>query len=727
MTLKHLSLKSKLVIMLLGIALCSILIVGFQGLNNGKKALTARIYDQLTSVRESKRAQVESWFNELTGQVKSLAVDHTITRAMRDFKSAYSRLEHSTLDNDQIDRLKTFYQTSFIPQLEKNIHGNPQLEYYFPTAPATQYLQYHYLVHNPKKLKNKALLNDAGDKSYYSGIHAYNHPVLHEFLTNYGYYDLFLIDIETGNIVYSVSKETDFATSLLTDVYRSSNLGRLYQKIRNAPDQGVIHVVDYDFYRASYGQPAFFLGTTIVDEEKTPIGILAIQVSNQEVSSVMTGNKGWKSQGLGDTGESYIVGTDHLMRSDARLLFETETTSAEKHSCYAVKKTAGGLQVGGPSAQKICDLKTSVLLQQVETPVVDKALNGQKGTEKIISYSGKKALAAYSPLQLGDLKFAIISQIDLDEANKPIHAFQKELGISTVILASIITFLAMLLAHFFTKPIAILMQGVRKLSRGNADIHIKLNREDEYGELARVMNNTGKLIRQQQKEIKRKELENKTLLLNILPEKVAQQLEHGETKISEKVSNVSVVYTTLRGFSENLDTMKPEQAITLLNDLIEAFDIAAEKYDIEKVKTIGDSYLAACGLNVSRLDHANRCVQFGQELLDIVQTFNHRQGTRLALRVGIHSGSVLAGVVGKRNFAYDLWGETVNIAGRIRFEAPLDSLVVTEEVYTRLADKSIFDNQKTLATQGMGELEIWVYSKESPADVTRPAVPVQHV
>jgi len=706
MLFKHISLKSKLVFMLLSISLCSILIVGYQGLHNGKKALTARIYQQLTSVRESKRAHIKSWFNELNGQVKSLAVDHTIIRAMRDFKSAYSRLDQTTLGNDQLDELKSYYQETFIPRLQKNIEGNPLLEHYFPTSAATQYLQYHYIAHNANKTAEKHLLIDADDKSYYSGIHAYNHPVLSEYLKNYSYYDLFLIDIDTGDIVYSVSKEVDFSTNLLTDAYQSSNLGRLFKKIRNSPDYGVISGVDFDFYRPSYGQPAFFMGTTIFDEDKKPIGVLVIQVSNSVVSNVMTGNKGWKDQGLGDTGESYIVGADHLMRSDARLL------STKDQSCYAMK-TIEGLHVGGTSAKKICDLKTSVLLQRIESPVLTKALNGLKGTEEIKSYSGKKTLAAYSPLQLGDLKFAIISQMDLDEANAPIYAFQKELVISTVIQASIITVIAMLLAHFFTKPFATLMEGVHKLSAGDTDIDIQMDRNDEFGELAKVLNSTGKLIKQQQQQIKRKEHENKTLLLNILPAKVAKQLELGETKISEKVSNVSVVYTTLRGFSENLDSMDPEKAITLLNDLIELFDRAAEKFDVEKVKTIGDSYLAASGLNISRLDHASRCVKFGLALLHIVEDINKDFGTVLSLRVGIHSGNVLAGVVGKRNFAYDLWGETVNIAGRIRFEAPLNSLIITNDAYERLGDKALFDQRRTISTQAMGELDVWIYSMPS--------------
>ena len=710
MAFKRISLKSKLVMMLLGVSLCSILIVGYQGLRNGKEALTTRIYDQLTSVRESKRSQIQSLFADLNGQVKSLAVDHTIIRAMRDFNSAYKRLENTTLNNEEMDELSAYYQNEFIPRLEKNIKGKPLLENYLPSSPAAQYLQYHYTAHNKAKVGEKNQLDNAGDKSYYSGIHAYNHPVLNEIVKNFDYYDLFLIDIETGNIVYSVYKETDFATSLKNDVYRSSNLGKLYQQIQNTQDYGNVQQVDYDFYRASYGAPAFFVGTTIFDEDKKPIGIVAIQLSNEKASNIMTGNKGWKKQGLGDTGESYLVGADYLMRTDTRLL--SSDKKFKKGQCYATQ-AIGNLVVGGATAQRICDLNTSVLLQKIDNTIISKALSGQTGTEEIRSYSGKDALAAYAPLQVGNVKFAIVSQIDLEEANQPIALFQKELGISAVIQASVITFLAMTLAYFFTKPFGILMHGARKLSEGDADIHIELDSKDEFGELARVMNDAGQLIQDQQQKIERKERENKTLLLNILPEKIAKQLEHGKTQISEKVSNVSVVYTTLKGFSENIEEMNPEHAITLLNELMETFDTTAEKYDVEKVKTIGDSYLGASGLNISRLDHANRCVQFGLELLTLISSFNQRHNTHFSLRIGVHSGGVLAGVVGKRHFAYDLWGETVNIAGRIRFEAPPNSLIITDEVYSRLTDHSLFQHKQTITTQGMGELDIWVYSSTS--------------
>ncbi len=697
--------------MLLSISLCSILIVGYQGLRNGKEALTTRLYDQLTSVRESKRSQIQALFSDLQGQVKSLAVNHTVIRAMRDFNSAYKRLDKKTLDNDQMKTLKRYYQDEFIPRLEKNIHGNPLLGNYFPSSPAAQYLQYHYIANNNANVGEKSQLNDASDKSYYSGVHAYNHPVFNAIIKNFGYYDLFLIDIETGNIVYSVYKETDFATSLKEDTYRSSNLGKLYQKIKNTQDHGNVQQVDYDFYRASYGAPASFFGSTIFDENKKPIGIVAIQLSNEKTSNIMTGNKGWKKQGLGDTGESYIVGADYLMRTDARLLSSTE--KFKQGHCYATQ-AIGNLLIGGDNAQKICELKTSILLQKVDSPIISKALSGQTGTAEIKSYSGKKALAAYAPLQVGQVKLVIVSQIDLAEANQPIVAFQKELGISAVIQASVITFLAMTLAYLFTKPFGILMSGARKLSKGEADIHIQLDSKDEFGELAEVMNSAGQLIQEQQQKIIQKDKENKVLLLNIVPEKIAKQLEHGKTHIAEKISNVSIVYTTLKGFSENIDQMTPEQAINLINKLIDSFDAAAEKYDIEKVKMVGDSYLGASGLNISRLDHANRCVQFGLELLAIISSFNQRHQTNFSLRIGVHSGSVLAGVVGKRNFAYDLWGETVDIAGRIRFEAPPNSLIISDNVYSRLNDRSAFQQKKTFKTQAMGQLQIWTYTSSTP-------------
>lgn len=714
MALKHISLKSKLIFMLLSIALSCILIVGYQGLSNGKAALTDRIYSQLTSVRESKRSQITDWFKEMQNHVKALAIDHTVVRAMREFSSSYNRLENNILDDNELNSLKDFYSSTYLPNLQKSLRGKPSLEQYLPSSNASQYLQYQYISSNNHAPGEKHQLDSSEDRTYYSGVHDYYHPVFRSFTKNYDFYDLFLIDLETGNIVYSVAKEPDYATSLKTGPYRTSNVGDLYREVYDTQDLGDVRMTDFDFYRPSNGRPATFMGTTIFDESNNAIGILAIQLPVERLNKVMTGNEGWQYQGLGETGEAFLVGEDYLMRSDVRQLFASDT-------CYATALAENSL-MDETTASKICQLNTSILLQKVDNEAITQALNGESGTQIVTSYSGEETLVAYAPLIINGLKWAINAQINLDEANVPIISFQKELGISTVIIASIVTFLAMTLAYFFTRPISELMQGVRKLSRGDTDVHIELNRNDEYGELAKTFNHTAHLINKQQQQIQQSESEKHRLLLNIMPEKAARQFEHKQQEFAERFNNVSVLYTSLRGFSAYADKLAPQEAIEQLNNLLDSFDNAAEQQGVERVKTVGDSYVAASGLNVSRLDHANRCVNLAMKLIEQVAQFNREHHTELSIRIGIHSGPVVAGVIGRDKFAYDLWGEAIQIASRIRFEGASNSVIISAQTYERLTTPELFSHSTEITTQTTGELTIWVYTAEQGEAATDPNV-----
>lgn len=145
----------------------------------------------------------------------------------------------------------------------------------------------------------------------------------------------------------------------------------------------------------------------------------------------------------------------------------------------------------------------------------------------------------------------------------------------------------------------------------------------------------------------------------------------------------------------------------LLNDLIVAFDEAAERHGVEKVKTIGTSYLAVCGLSVQRVDHAQRMVEFGVDLLRIVQRFNQKRGTDLGAQVGINSGAVVGGVIGRTRFIYDLWGETVTVARAIKENENEHSIHVTEVVRDRLQDVHEFVPSSEIEIPGKGKVEVW--------------------
>ena len=182
---------------------------------------------------------------------------------------------------------------------------------------------------------------------------------------------------------------------------------------------------------------------------------------------------------------------------------------------------------------------------------------------------------------------------------------------------------------------------------------------------------------------------------------------------------MTVLYAHLEGFSTLSVTLSPDKAIILLNELIGAFDEAAEQYAVEKLRSMGSTYLAVCGLSVPRIDHTKRTVDFALAMLSIVCLFCQKHGVDLSLDIGIHTGAIAAGVVGKRKFNYDVWGETLNIARKIH-ESPSQNVIqVSKSVFDALQGMYHFDQVADVPLKGKGKLAVW---ELTPMDAFQTAV-----
>jgi class 3 adenylate cyclase len=211
------------------------------------------------------------------------------------------------------------------------------------------------------------------------------------------------------------------------------------------------------------------------------------------------------------------------------------------------------------------------------------------------------------------------------------------------------------------------------------------------------------------------------LLLNILPGPAAARLKHGEEQISEHHADITVLFADVVGFTELAESVPADRAVGLLNDLVTAFDEVAERHGVEKVRTVGSSYLAVCGLSVQRSDHTRRMVEFGLDLLRIVRRFNLERGVNLAARVGINTGPVVGGVVGRTRFIYDLWGATVNVARGLA-EGEVNTVRVTQTVHDRLSDLYDFEGPLESEVPGDSEWSVWSIRPVAPS---RPADPAR--
>ncbi len=691
-----LSIKSKLIVMLLTVSSSSILVTAYLGYQSGKSNLTDRVFNQLTSVRASKAYQIESYFKTIRNHIQTLSNDPSVGTALSEFTNAYRQLENVPLPADALPKINAYYQNEFLPKLAQTEQGSPVLNSFLPEAIASNYLQYYYIANNSNPIGKKHLLDKANDSSEYSRLHGRYHPIFRNIIEKFGYYDLFLIDPD-GRIVYTVYKETDFASSLTIGAYNESNLARLFASVRRSKEKDYARIIDLESYAPSYGAPAAFIAAPIYNQDKF-IGVLAIQVPVDEINNVMTGNRKWEADGLGKSGETYLVGQDYLMRSVSRFLIETP----EEYL-----KTLVALGVNNETIKRIRQYKTSVLAQAVKTTAVEEAMMGKQDIKIIRDYRDIPVLSSYSLLQIEGLKWAILSEIDLAEAYAPIYDFERQLVISATLLMLLVILLAMMMASLFVKPINQLIASARKVAAGQLDAIAVLETEDEFGELAQSFNLMVSSLRDQTDLVEEKNRENEQLLLSIFPAAIAKRLKQGEKNIAESASNVTVLFSDLTGFSKLSDSLTAYEIVSILNDLVTSFDETADRFGMEKIKTIGDSYMAVCGLSVPYLDHDKRAIDFAIEMQAIVRRFSQERGFKLNISLGINSGDIVAGIVGRNKFIYDVWGDTINIASALKSACPEGAILVSREIYNRLCDLYEFAPLATKIEDGEVVLEAW--------------------
>ena len=201
--------------------------------------------------------------------------------------------------------------------------------------------------------------------------------------------------------------------------------------------------------------------------------------------------------------------------------------------------------------------------------------------------------------------------------------------------------------------------------------------------------------------------ENDELIKSLMPETVARRYREGEENISTQHRDVSVIYAQLLGFDEFSRSLPSEQSVTMLNSLVEAFDAAADRHGVERVRSMQDNgLLATCGLVVPRVDHASRTIAFAKELIDILERFNQQHQGALSMRVGIDSGPVTSGLVGERSTVYALWGEAVDLAHRVREATRSPGIFVSDRVHASVVGIYPFSEAGTI-TGAAGTESVW--------------------
>jgi signal transduction histidine kinase/CheY-like chemotaxis protein len=431
---------------LAGVVLTAGLLVTI-GSSVGRSALMEEQAQALEGIRSSRRTSIERYFDFLRRQVHSFAHDDMVVDATVRFRNAYSTLASEPADEEEGAKLAAFYEGELKSRLQ--VSGEPWAgtDHYLPRSRAGRFLQRVYIADNPQPVRYKFRLDSAGNDTSYDRLHGRYHPRLRAFVESFGYYDLFLLDLD-GNLVYSVYKETDFATNLLSGPYKDSNPARLFRRILESPDPGRVEIADYEAYEPSYNAPAAFIGAAVY-RNGTRVGVAILQAPAAEIDLIMG-----DPAGLGETGESFLVGADLLMRSSSR--FDSEST---------------------------------IISRRIDTQAARRAVAGESGLASAPGHRGYEVLSSYSPLDIEGLNWGIVTEIGMAEITASPRQLRNRMLLFGLLAAlAVAAVSAGVLNRTVLTPVRRLAQAARSVESGEYGHRISRLSDDELGQLGRAFN-----------------------------------------------------------------------------------------------------------------------------------------------------------------------------------------------------------------------------------------------
>ena len=358
-------------------------------------AIEEQAFGQLRAVRDIKKEQIADYIEQIKNQVITLSESQMTIQAMRNITPSFDELNEVERDE------------------------------------AAKVAQRLYITENPNPVGKRHLLDAQGDDSQYSIWHGSYHPAFRSFQIKFGYYDIFLATPDTGHIIYSVSKENDFGTSLVSGQYAKEDIAEVYRKVVKSDKVQDIALTDFKPYTPSHGVPAAFIASPIIDRGEK-LGVLIFRMPLGRINQVMS-----RRSGMGETGETYLVGPDKLMRSDS-------SRDPENRSVLASFTNPGQ--------------------GSVDTEAWQQGHAGMTGAKLITGYNGESVLSAYTPLDVLGLHWILIAEITEAEAFSTLTQLNRILlgvGIAGILLLMIFSpLIARRITRLVATPVLRVIEGM---------------------------------------------------------------------------------------------------------------------------------------------------------------------------------------------------------------------------------------------------------------------------
>lgn len=323
-------------------------------------------------------------------------------------------------------------------------------------------------------------------------------------------------------------------------------------------------------------------------------------------------------------------------------------------------------------------------------------------------------------------RYIVIVRHDTHSVQRELYAYTVRIILIVLLISVVLTLVTMVvLGKMVIAPILSLKEDLGRTAQALSEDQtpnfyaISVQRNDELGEVMQAFQQMYDRVaweiserKQAEAKIRTEQEQSEKLLLNILPQPIAEQLKAGKRTIAEGFTEVTILFADLVNFTTLSEQLSAQEVVTLLNQIFSAFDELTEKYSLEKIKTIGDAYMVVGGIPLPCENHAEAIANMALDMQQIMREFNQQQQTQLSLRIGINTGAVVAGVIGTKKFIYDLWGDAVNIASRMESHGVPKYIQVTEATYSHLQYHYHLQQRGEIEVKGKGKMTTyWLLNK----------------
>jgi class 3 adenylate cyclase len=690
------SLATRLAAAVLALSLVALAVATFVGLSTGF-GLGREIYEQrLLTLADAGAFDVTAQLDGLEGANEALAISPEAATAVEDFSAAFDRLADSvTIDAGQLtDDLLAAYDDTYLAS-GSSTTGPLTVGELVPSEPGALYLQRRFAVETVdvetgqpvvgepaegqiveiRPVDDPGRLEDAGDGTDWSAVHALVHPAYRRVVEELELLDLYLIEPTDARIVYSAEKRPDLGTSLVTGPFGGSVLATTVNAVIEDPAGGS-RTSDVRTYGAAPGSNVGVIATPILTNGVLD-GVVAMMYDAADLSALLDASSIADESDFSQTADVYLVGPDGILRSDPRSFLEDPVAYLD------ASEAAGRITAAERAAIEAAG--STVLIQQAPPATLVAGTSGDDSIDRRTSVSGADAISVVRPVGTDAPGWYVVAEVADDDAEQSLLDFANILIVGTSLFVIAVAFFAVAWATRVVRPVRMISDRLGSGDITTDELVIPERSPVEMHHLAESFRSMAATLDARKVSLALAREERLELMRQMLPEAVATRLANGELDSVDDAANASVAVVVVLGLGELVRRNVGAQH-DVVDRLHAELDDIAEANGLDRIKVVGDAYFAACGHDRPFIDHAPRVVAFAASARDAVRAIGREVGVDLDVAVGIHTGSVSVGMTGGARLVYDVWGPTVTTAHHLARRAPAGDLLVSGTTRSMLPD-----------------------------------------